>query len=523
MNESTEKKHMPSQANPLLNSRPLDVHRWSDYPVVTKATEELCEELGFKDKRYKTCLRMLMVDLYHAWRIDPKQYIAYSRDSTAFAGGRRYNKLYIKYKVLINAVDALVGAGYIEHHIGGHFVNPITKQEYGFQSRMRANKMLIRFIVKNKIKPKTINRCEDEETIVLRGVPIEVKKGNKTFEIKLNIDYDDEPPYITRARKHIKTYNNLLNNTYIDVDDEHLADDEAANLREYSLDLSRKNVHRVFNNGKWNEGGRYYGAWWMDCPKLLRKYIKIDGNYTVELDYSSVHIHLLYALKKINYAETGDDAYTLDGFPNRDLNKFIMLIAINAMNERDCIGGIWSKIAGKNKLREYGISNHQQIKDILHALKSKHSPIEEYIASGYGVKLQCIDSIIAEQIINYFAQRNIPVLTVHDSFICTLLDEPVLLDQMRLAYTRTINRFMDIKYDSNIEVIFYDKEFPEDLNSNNDAILNVDKKHITIEQIKYLKSCNMKHYSQGRRQLRWQLTANVNQFARLSNIDYNKC
>ena len=36
-------------------------------------------------------------------------------------------------------------------------------------------------------------------------------------------------------------------------------------------------VYRVFNNGSWRQGGRFYGGFWQGIPSAYRKYIRIDG------------------------------------------------------------------------------------------------------------------------------------------------------------------------------------------------------------------------------------------------------
>lgn len=503
--------------NPLDNSRPLDVHRWSSYPQVIQAVNQLTTEFGFTDTRYKTCLRMLLMDLYHCWRMDPTQFVAYNRGRDAYAGGRRYNRLFIKYRVLINSIRAMITAGYIENHPGTYFYSVFTNEYQGKISRMRATPMLLRLIVRHRINRKMIGREPDEEVIKLRGLSFEEIDGKET-KVKFPLEYDDEPDYITNSRVSIKAYNALLARTYIDIDDEYLTVEELVKLRGYSLDLSRKFVHRVFNNGAWDQGGRYYGSWWLECPKLLRKHITINGNPTVELDYTGIHIHLLYAIEKINYAATGEDPYELEGFPIREANKFIMLIAVNAENEEDCIKGVWKRIVDKRKTQEYGIQNHQQIRDILHALKAKHSKIADHIASGYGVRLQFIDSCIAEQIVNFFTQRNIPILTVHDSFICSQLDEQTLLDQMRIAYTKIINQFIKLKCRSTLEVIRYDCNTAYD-DASGDIIIEIERKSLPMPNFK-ARTANLRSYSQGRRQLRWQQTGSPCQFTKLTNIAY---
>src|SRR6185369_339797 len=131
-----DKKH-----NPLDNSRLLDIHRWSNFPQVVKATDDLAADLGFTDKRYQKCLRMVIVDLYQAWRVDPTQYLAYHRGENDYRGVTRYNKLRIKYDVLINIIDALISEGYVEHHIGIQFYDEAGNY-HGHISRMRATRML---------------------------------------------------------------------------------------------------------------------------------------------------------------------------------------------------------------------------------------------------------------------------------------------------------------------------------------------------------------------------------------------
>lgn len=500
--------------NPLLNSRPIDVHRWSDYPEVKDAAEKLYSELNFNHKSYRNCIRMLLMDLYQAWLVDPTQYVAYSRKKNKYFGNTRYNKLKINFFALTKTVDAMVTAGYIAHHKGGYFKNEITGEYYGWMSRMRATPMLLRLIEDKAITPKMVSRCDDEEVILLRAKPVIEMKGKKKVKVKYPVDYTSNPSYIDTMRRRVKDYNALLAKTYIDVDDEHLTNQELSKLREYKLDLTRKRVCRIFNNNSWLQGGRYYGSWWMECPKILRKFIRINGDPTVELDYSGVHVHLLYALEGINYAEQKEDAYTLEGFPNRAANKYVFLIALNAATEEDCISGVWNKVRRDNDT--YQIRNQQQIKDILQALKTKHNPIAYRITEGYGVKLQNIDSQIAARVVNYFTARNIPILTVHDSFICTVFDEMVLLDQMKQAYVDIIRNLIEFEYTCTTEELFYDRDAVE-VEIQNDELIDIDRK--TLDPMRIIRDKKvLGTFSMGRRLLHYRDTGDTDTLVRLRSM-----
>ena len=37
--------------------------------------------------------------------------------------------------------------------------------------------------------------------------------------------------------------------------------------RQRQLDFSRKVLARIFNDGKWGVGGRFYYGWWQEIPK----------------------------------------------------------------------------------------------------------------------------------------------------------------------------------------------------------------------------------------------------------------
>ena len=106
-----------------------------------------------------------------------------------------------------------------------------------------------------------------------------------------------------------------------------------------------KHIHRVFNNSGFDMGGRFYGGWWQNIPKAYRQDIFIDDQSTIEVDFKSLHILLLYGLEGLDMdkALQGEDAYTINiPFENepeqaRKLGKLLLLIAINAKDDRTAL------------------------------------------------------------------------------------------------------------------------------------------------------------------------------------------
>ena len=71
----------------LNNSRPLDVHRWSKHPEVNSLVDKIYSSLppfiGNKKIR-KGHLKVLLLDLYMAWSVDPDLKLAISRDNNNY-------------------------------------------------------------------------------------------------------------------------------------------------------------------------------------------------------------------------------------------------------------------------------------------------------------------------------------------------------------------------------------------------------------------------------------------------------
>ena len=70
------------------------------------------------------------------------------------------------------------------------------------------------------------------------------------------------------------------------------------------------------------------------------------------------------------------------------------------------------------------------------AIMQSNKPIQKYFYSGYGTRLQRLDSDIAEIVLLHFADMGYPVLPVHDSFLAHNGFETKLNEVMALAYRK---------------------------------------------------------------------------------------
>lgn len=414
----------------------FDVHRWSEYPEVLAVRNRMLDELGFKGTKKEVAhVTVVLLNLYYTYSLDPEMWVLYSRDRNSYNQDARYNKLFIKYDNLIKTVDGLLKLEYIENKNG---FNDRRKGGKAYGPKMKATRKLIDVIEGEYcVTFRMIGKCASDELIVLRNA-----EG-------LDIGYRDDNPSVKKMLPVLEAYNKLLSNTYIDIHFE--ASDIQARIdarrskldrgtgrpKDYRLviNLANKFVRRIFNNSTFNQGGRFYGGWWQNIPSELRRKIILNRDYTVEIDYSGQHIYLLYALKGINFADLEKEPYMRpkDDDPDniRPILKVMLLAAINSKSEETCIKAVQYEI---NMNRNAFPDELPNLKDLYQTFKEYHADIADMFCSRLGLRLQRLDSNIAEHVVDRMTSVGVPVLVVHDSFICSKKEEALLHDVMMEAY-----------------------------------------------------------------------------------------
>jgi len=458
------------------NSRPLNLQLWSDRPEVNAAVDAIFAECatggGIKRQhtRMKTCLKVVLLNLFNCHAADPSCYVRYSRRNVTLLNA--YNIFELSNEQIGKAVDNLVALGYVEN-VKGKWSPDKEKRR---QSRMTATDTLIARMRTCEVSPIMTALHPDASAVIL-----------KDFEkVLLEYDHTDDT---RRMQLEMTTINKILSESFINLymsDKElnalnermrtgrvpehewHLADDieDEDETPRGSIDFTTKALRRIFNNGSFKQGGRLYGGWWQSIPRDYRRYIRINRMNTVEVDFSAFHINLIYWLEGVPIPV--GDLYTLEGFPpeTRNVVKQCLLTMINAKDRKEAMASIRQKIRGyKNKRKKIdgvwivekkelpdkdkivlplGIS---KIEKIITTFEQKHRAIKDWLFSGKGTVLQFWDSQIAVEILLLLAKQGIAALPLHDSF---MVEEPHKLALQRImtkAYYKITGRYpnMDAK------------------------------------------------------------------------------
>lgn len=424
----------------LNRCRPLDVHKWSEHSEVNQFLTSIysaIEETTSLTNTERRLAKVVILDLFVCWKTDPLMVLMFSRDNNAYRSRSRYSSLHIGKKV-IGLVDTLVELGFVHQKKG--FQDRVSGS--AFRSRLWATPLLISLFEGAEISQFAIGDHAGREVIILRD------------EDKSDTDYNDTEA-TARSRHIIQRYNELLARTHIDIhtlEGATILVGKGRKQKRLAIGQHAKFVRRIYSNSSLIQGGRFYGGWWQQCPKEQREFIFIDGIYTSEIDYSGIHLVLMYANIEIDYwDEINSDPYEIPAPawcpPNLDLRsaaKRLLLTAINAADEAKAFKAFRDGAASGSDEKKL---TNAQLGELLASLKSKHPKVADQLASGVGIFLMNTESAITEKIIEHFVDLDVPVLTIHDSYIVPLGYEYELEDVMNSAF-EVVTGLPNARFDS---------------------------------------------------------------------------
>ncbi|NKW78222.1 hypothetical protein HGD90_02185 [Rhodobacteraceae bacterium R_SAG7] len=397
-----------------MNARLFDPQWTTDNPALMAYLDSPCADLSSKETRkrkrrldaqllFEAAIKAIVLDLYRAHESDPALEVGIATGTTALQqkSTSRYGASFISARTFIAAMEALQAGGLIELTTP-HWDDPNKTRSR--VARYMATPALLRELDDVGISVVDLRRHRNAEGIRLKDAG------------KHLVDYGDDA-FANTARDRLRKINDMLESHWADLartDDQLMADlKEIAGTRDdeaaQSFDFAARTVHRVFNNEDWEQGGRFYGAWWISCPSRLRPYILIDGKRTVEVDYSGLHAAMLYAQ---DGQSIPDDPYErcLTRAQNKAERKLVKQ-TFNALLNADSVKRI-------GEIDDYSPEiTGRSWNDFKWHIVSMYPEFRQHFGSGIGLRLQRKDSDLAETVMLRFAAMGYACLPVHDSFI----------------------------------------------------------------------------------------------------------
>lgn len=327
-------------------------------------------------------------------------WVSFSRRKAFYVGRHRYQGTSFTYRTVLTAVADGVRAGLLEEQRSLPGLR-------GRQSRFRATPLLSERL-KDHSAP-----FQAQEVIWLRD-----QRG------KL-IDYVDTDR-TRHMRKEIEAINSTMADTVVE-----LAGPDVQKVRRHWIVAGNHllptppRVHRVFNRGSFDKGGRAYG-WWQGLQSRYRATMTLNGEPVLEPDYAQLHAQIIYAVREIPLI---GDAYETGEFP-RHYGKQAFNIAVNAKSHSSAIAAI------ANDLN----TDRRTASKLLDTITTKHKPVLDVFCSDAGVALMRIDSDITLDAVKHCQAQGISVLPVHDSLIAQARDADRAADIMIMAFATRFPR-----------------------------------------------------------------------------------
>jgi len=431
----------------LDHSRPLDVHIWSGYPSVNSWINRIWSDhfearfarSGHSGRPPKTNpksqLKVLLLDFFVAWSSDPDLLIGIAMTKSGYSLNR-YNALHIS-SIMIELVNTLVAKGLIDKQVGSEAAGKTT--------RIWPTQVLIDEFLRLDVSEFDIESAWDKEVIVLNQKSFEeIESEDKNKRVKAKaIDYDDDDfEAIREMRADLRAYNALLSKTYVDVGSLEkpfvVRKSKQPNRKDTFVPINQRSkfVRRIFYRGDWTLGGRFHGGFWQQIGSEYRKDILINDQRTVEIDFSGMHISLAYGLEG---HQPPKDPYDIGPMhemlgvmqsEQRPIVKQLILCAINAEGRKQSFRAFRQSQPAKTIQKSL---KDDQLQMLIEAFCEKNASVKSYIASDSGVSLMAVEARVAARVINHFVKRDLPILTIHDSYIVQFGKDEELIKAMNRA------------------------------------------------------------------------------------------
>jgi len=266
-----------------------------------------------------------------------------------------------------------------------------------------------------------------------RGQPIEYRDADETRECRKSLQMINEA--LDRSDITFDLGNGVIN---------------GRRVPNVGAAIYERTLRRVHHNGRWEHGGRLYGAFWITMQKELRDGIRIDGHRVVSLDFSSMYLQLLYvtyAKKPVPDGDLYEGIDPVDGWPEADPERKKAMrdtikANVNAMlfpkpgREGKPYGRL---LDGSRSVLSKSVTGPTLEK----RLKEKHPAIAKWIgAKDVGFELMHHESEIMIKTVLRCLEQDIVVLPLHDGLLVAAPHKEIARQAMLEAFAKHTDGFV---------------------------------------------------------------------------------
>jgi len=268
--------------------------------------------------------------------------------------------------------------------------------QVGKRTAIRAAQRLCNWIDSYDIDITDVCMRDDEEIVIQKTDkhdPENLLEGRAEY-----VDYIDTWRS-KKYRKQMQTINEFIAKADIDYSGTRM------------VDLSNRKLRRVFNNSSFTQGGRLAGGFWMGgsrfggLSKKQRKNITINGQATVEVDFTACQAAIGYAVAGVKF-DIWKDAYDIEGFDKSERQGIKKLFA--------------SMLYARKPLTRWPRNTSHlftpatKLAGVIKSIQQAHPALDTFWFKGHGFRWMFTESEILVQTLLKCVEEGIPALPIHD-------------------------------------------------------------------------------------------------------------
>ncbi|WP_223426887.1 hypothetical protein [Tateyamaria pelophila] len=368
-------------------------------------------------ERYKKCLNSVLWNLYTA----NGSYLRISMDFHTYSkGGHNPHSIT---KDITKIVKQLEDTGFIYHQKFTY--DPKTKR--GKRSRILAQGPLLEAFT---ALPEDLSEAPVPVPAIQFRTPDD--KGNyKPVDYPLN-------DWLQGQADIIRKYNSFIRTQDITIAGEHTFSWVDAVGTVNTVSTARTGATAIFHVSEDQISyGRVHGGFHQRIPSKFRPEILINGEPTVELDYSAQVISIIAGMEGIELSDEDPYDIPLQGickFYCRDLLKNLIVVMVNSKSKDQAFSASLSWCNSEGVFRGVNGCHNQAFFDYaVDQIFTKHRFLKSHAFQAESVFME--DSDIARKIIGTCTNSDIAILPIHDGFICKEEDEKFLHSTMQTAWS----------------------------------------------------------------------------------------
>lgn len=214
--------------------------------------------------------------------------------------------------------------------------------------------------------------------------------------------------------------------------------------------LGNVKLTRIYKQDGCGRFTQKFGTSYQNITKEERRGLLINGKETAEMDYSGMHINLLY--NRIGMSSPHLDNYIpvirelgIQNDELREIIKHCIFVMINAKTYKSYVVSFNKEEDRRNmvkKLTEASIS----LKIVYEAFCKVHKPILQFVNSNASISLMLEESNIMQNVLYELMKRDINAIPLHDSVIFEKGRDNVVKNVMKNEYFKQNGFKINVEY-----------------------------------------------------------------------------